>query len=309
MNIIPVTLITGFLGSGKTSLINRILEMRPEMKISVILNEFGNVALESQFIKGHEGDVFELSNGCMCCVAQEDFVRVVRWILEQKPETEYVLIEASGASDPLPVISTFRESDIAHKIVLTTVACVVDGVNFMENKEKFKTVMVQLSNSDMAFVSKVEEAGEDEVKKVEAFIREFIPRMYVGRLDNSFDPGLLLDSANVSLQMNVEAEHEHSHFGDGIESVVWKSEKSLDFNLMNSFLKRLPAEVIRVKGVLNIMIDGKPEKFLLQYVGERSEVLEDVWKEHERPYTALVCVGAGIDAQMIKQQLDACVLS
>mgnify|MGYP005852950931 CR=1 FL=1 len=135
--IIPVTLITGFLGSGKTTLINRILQMRPKTKISVILNEFGDVSLESQFVKGHEGDIFELSNGCMCCVAQEDFVRVVRWILDQKPETEHVLIEASGSSDPLPVISTFRESDVADKIQLTTVACVLDAENFFESKEKY----------------------------------------------------------------------------------------------------------------------------------------------------------------------------
>lgn len=316
--IIPVTLITGFLGSGKTSLINKILKMRPETKISVILNEFGDVSLESQFIKGHEGDIFELSNGCMCCVAQEDFVRVVRWILEQKPDTEYVLIEASGASDPLPVISTFRESDISHKIQLSTVTCVVDGVNFFESKEKFKTVLVQLSNSDMAFISKVEEAGVEKVKEVESFIRQFIPRMFVGKIDDSFDVDLLFDSSRNAISLetigeaSIEEEHDHdqnhAHFGDGIESFVWKSQKALDFNKVNSFLRQLPAEVVRVKGVLNLEVDGVHKKFLLQYVGERSEVMEDDWKERESPYNAIVCVGRSFDKDSLLASLEKCVV-
>lgn len=349
--VIPVTLITGFLGSGKTTLINHILAERPEMKISVVLNEFGDTKLESQFIKGHKGDIFELSNGCMCCVAQEDFVRVVRWILEEKPETEYVLIEASGASDPLPVISTFRESDIADKIQLSTVACVVDAVNFFSAKEKYRTVLVQLSNSDMALISKGKEAGEDEVKKVEGFVRQFVPRMWVGRIDESLPVDLILDAKTVSTKRRSQNEnakiqtlqdqkdyqdphgrgptanldnqiilnhpptrtsqssrtHEHSHVGDEIEDLVWESDKPLDFERVNSFLKGLSANVVRVKGVLNILVDGQPRKFLLQYVGERSEVQESEWGG-ERPYTAIVCVGQRIDGEALRLQLDGCVL-
>lgn len=313
--IIPVTLITGFLGSGKTSLINRILGMRPEMKISVVLNEFGDTKLESQFIQGHQGDIFELKNGCMCCVAQEDFVRVVRWILEEKPETEYVLIEASGASDPLPVISTFRESDIADKIQLSTVACVVDAVNFFETKEKYKTVLVQVSNSDMALISKVEEAGEEKVWEVEAFVKRFVPRMFVGRIGEALPVDLILDATRQyeftqtdnSDDLQKEHDHAHTHVGDGIESVVWKSDKMLDFERVNKFLKGLSANVVRVKGVLNLLVDGEERKFLLQYVGERSEVQESTW-EGVVPYSEVVCVGQGIDREKLTQQLNACVI-
>lgn len=315
--IIPVTLITGFLGSGKTTLVNQILRLRPELKISVILNEFGDVALESQFVKGHEGDVFELSNGCMCCVAQEDFVRVVRWILEQRPETEYVLIEASGASDPLPVISTFRESDIADKIKLSTVACVLDATSFMENKDKYKTVMVQLSNSDMALISKVELAGEGKVSEVEEFVKRFVPRMWVGRIDENLPVEVILDVEHAHvLPEHFEREsgdehvgHTHVHEGDGIESLFWKESRALDFDRVNNFLKQLPSNVIRVKGVLNLKSDDGTQKYLLQYVGERSEVLADQWKVGEVPYSAIVCVGKGLELEMLRAQLEALVIN
>lgn len=315
--IIPVTLITGFLGSGKTTLVNQILSMRPKLKISVILNEFGDVALESQFVKGHEGDVFELSNGCMCCVAQEDFVRVVRWILEQRPETEYVLIEASGASDPLPVISTFRESDIADKIKLSTVACVLDATSFMENKDKYKTVMVQLSNSDMALISKIELAGENKVTEVEEFVKRFVPRMWVGRIDESLPVEVILDVEHEhELPEHLEHEderehvgHTHVHEGDGIESLFWKETRALDFERVNNFLKQLPANVIRVKGVLNLKNEVGAQKYLLQYVGERSEVVSDQWREGEAPYSAIVCVGKGLEKEMLMEQLNNLVLS
>lgn len=295
--------------------------MRPEMKISVVLNEFGDTKLESQFIQGHQGDIFELKNGCMCCVAQEDFVRVVRWILEEKPETEYVLIEASGASDPLPVISTFRESDIADKIQLSTVACVVDAVNFFETKEKYKTVLVQVSNSDMALISKVEEAGEEKVWEVEAFVKRFVPRMFVGRIGEALPVDLILDVNSFRLPVfsfqkeelaiitdNRQLKTEnHAHNSDGIESVVWKSDKMLDFERVNKFLKGLSANVVRVKGVLNLLVDGEERKFLLQYVGERSEVQESTW-EGVVPYSEVVCVGQGIDREKLTQQLNACVI-
>jgi G3E family GTPase len=311
--IIPVTLITGFLGSGKTTLVNQILRKRPELKISVILNEFGDVALESQFVKGHEGDVFELSNGCMCCVAQEDFVRVVRWILQQRPETEYVLIEASGASDPLPVISTFRESDIADKIKLSTVVCVLDATSFMVNKDEYKTVMVQLSNSDMALISKVEMAGESKVSEVEEFVKGFVPRMWVGRIDENLPVEVILDVEHEHELAEhwegiVEHEHTHEHMGDGIESLFWKEARALDFERVNNFLRKLPANVIRVKGVLNLKNESGTQKYLLQYVGERSEVFADEWKEGEAPYSAIVCVGKDLEKDVLRAQLEELVL-
>lgn len=100
----PVLLVTGFLGSGKTTFLNWLIQTHPNIKISLILNEFGDVKLESQFIKEHEGgEVIELANGCMCCVANSDIPRIVRLILENAPHTEYIVIEASGLSDPDPI--------------------------------------------------------------------------------------------------------------------------------------------------------------------------------------------------------------
>jgi G3E family GTPase len=81
----------------------------------------------------------------------------------------------------------------------------------------------------------------------------------------------------------------------------------LDFNKLNTFLKRLPSEVIRVKGVLNLEVDGVGRKYLLQYVGERSEIIEESWSDLEKKYSAVVCVGKGMDKSALQTQLDDCV--
>jgi G3E family GTPase len=301
--MIPVTLITGFLGSGKTTLINRILKETPDSKISIILNEFGDTKLESQFITAKKGDVVELSNGCMCCIAQNDFERVIKWILSEKPETEHIIIEASGLSDPLPIASTLAESELNNQINLETIVCVIDAVNFFEMKDKYSTLMVQLSNSDVGLITKSSQADKETVTKIESFITNFLPRMQTYNINQKL-PLDIIFSQNFQLTEQLN-QYQHTH--EDVDTLFWKSEKPLDFHKLNNLLKKLPSNIVRVKGVINIIENGVQSKILLQYVGSRSEVTQTEWQSGEAKQTALLFLGKEIDEQKLTSDLNSTV--
>ena len=160
---VPVLLITGFLGSGKTTFINWILKERPNDNISIILNEYGSIQLESQFLETRPfGVVSELANGCMCCVAKDDIPRVIEYILEKAPHTSQIIIEASGLSDPDPVALALQEGRLIESIRLDTIVAIIDAVNFEDHKKKFPIVMSQVADADLLVLSKATEISKDQ---------------------------------------------------------------------------------------------------------------------------------------------------
>lgn len=300
---IPIILVTGFLGAGKTSLINQILEQKKDLKISVILNEFGDVKLESQFIKSKKDDVIELTNGCMCCVAQYDFQHVINWILTEKPETQYVIVEASGLSDPMPIAQVLTEGNLKTKVTLETIVCVVDALNFFNTKEQYKTVMIQVSNSDLIVITKSQISETENINKITNFINLFLPRVTVLEQTKDFSVDLIFGQIYEHNDLSKSQTENHEH----VDTLFWKSEKPLEFNKINSLLRKLPANIVRVKGILQISENNQsPRKFLIQYVGSRSEVEETEWLKKEQKQTAILLIGKDFDLQKTTQQLENC---
>ncbi|RAQ39209.1 cobalamin biosynthesis protein CobW, partial [Arthrospira sp. O9.13F] len=108
----PVTIITGFLGSGKTTLLNQILENKQNLKIAVLVNEFGDINIDSQLLVSTDDDMVELSNGCICCTINEGLVDAVYRVLERSDRIDYMVIETTGVADPLPIILTFLGTEL-----------------------------------------------------------------------------------------------------------------------------------------------------------------------------------------------------
>lgn len=103
----PVTIITGFLGSGKTTLLNHILSNNKDLKVAVLVNEFGDINIDSQLLVSMDEDMVELSNGCICCTINDGLVDAVYRVLERDDRVDYMVIETTGVADPLPIILTF----------------------------------------------------------------------------------------------------------------------------------------------------------------------------------------------------------
>ncbi len=269
--LVPVILVTGFLGSGKTTFINWLLHKFPERKISLILNEFGDISLESRFVKETvHGQVAELANGCMCCVAKSDIPRVVKYILETAPHTEAIIIEASGLSDPDPVAASLASEELSKLINLNTIICIVDALNFLDHRKDNPIVMSQLGDCDIALITKVHEAGEKQLGLVKLAIDSLGIGIKHIDFKDDLDHRAFLE-LKFDHESEAESEHHHDHSHEEY-SEVWvsinKPVKRLEFA---EKVRNLPNEVIRAKGCVNFS-DSTPS--LIQYVGRRLQVLE-----------------------------------
>src|SRR5262245_54656013 len=127
---LPVTVITGFLGSGKTTLIKHILANQQGVRAGVIVNELSELGIDGELIVSSDGDMVELENGCICCSLNNDFLDAVFRVLDRDRRLDYLVVETSGVSDPLPVVLTFLRSELRDRVRLDAIITVADAANF-----------------------------------------------------------------------------------------------------------------------------------------------------------------------------------
>lgn len=295
---VPVILITGFLGAGKTTLINQVLRDHADKKISLILNEFGSVMLESKFVevKGL-GMVSELSGGCLCCVANVDLPRVIRYTLEQAPNTEYLIIEASGLSDPDPVRATLTSPELASLISLNTVLAVVDADNFASVAMDHPLVLSQIAEADYALLSKTSGHTKDNINNLVARVASIGLGTKTFVWDNSFDTSIIFDPP-LSPHIHGEAEHHHTH--TAYDQYYYLSNASHDINKLSAVLSQLTDNILRVKGY--------SESFLLQKVGSRVDIRKT--EIVDRDYnTAILVIGTNLNKGQLEQSFASAINS
>ncbi|MFX1739658.1 cobalamin biosynthesis protein CobW [Paraburkholderia sp. A1RI_3L] len=212
MRKIPVTIVTGFLGSGKTTLLRHILREANGLRVAVIVNEFGELGIDGEILKGcgigcDEGDsgndsegagqLYELANGCLCCTVQEEFFPVMEALVERRAQIDHVLIETSGLALPKPLVQAFNWPSIRNSFTVDAVVTMVDGPaaasgqfaadpnavdaqrradpNLDHESPLHELFEDQLSAADLVVLNKTDLIGEAEQAAVEALIREELP--------------------------------------------------------------------------------------------------------------------------------------
>jgi G3E family GTPase len=270
---LPVSLITGFLGSGKTTLLNRLLR-RPEMADSaVVINEFGEVALDHLLVEPVTGEAVVLASGCICCAVRGDLQDALRRLLVQRergevPAFSRVLIETSGLADPAPIVQLLLNNPLlGHDLRLDTVVATVDGVGGIGQLEQYGEALKQAAIADRLFVTKTDLAPVPAVEALFQALRAINPGAVVETvLHGEIDPTRLF-GAGLSAQrgpaqwLNHRAfdDHHHTH---GISAVSLVAERPLDWLAFHHWLGELRAaygdRLLRVKGVLNVAGETGP---------------------------------------------------
>ncbi|PMB02403.1 cobalamin biosynthesis protein CobW [Fischerella thermalis CCMEE 5198] len=166
----PVTIITGFLGSGKTTLLNQILSNRQDLKVAVLVNEFGDINIDSQLLVAMDEDMVELSNGCICCTINDGLVDAVYNVLERDDRVDYMLIETTGVADPLPIILTFLGTELRDLTRLDSIVTVVDSEAFTPDHFDSEAAFKQIAYGDVTILNKTDLADPDQIKNLEAYI-------------------------------------------------------------------------------------------------------------------------------------------
>ena len=161
---IPMTLIGGFLGSGKTSLLNHVLSENHGVRAAVLVNDFGTVNIDAKLVVGVEGETISLANGCICCTIRDDLVKACLGLLKLAEQPEHVFIELSGVSDPVPVLNTFMETELGAFFSLSSTIAVVDAEQFPRSHEEMPgLVRVQIAAADMVVLNKIDLVSPDEL--------------------------------------------------------------------------------------------------------------------------------------------------
>jgi len=250
---IPVTIVTGFLGSGKTTLICGLLKKNSDRRLAILVNEFGEVSVDGALLRtageGCGAEIHDLPNGCICCTIKDDFLPVMKQLQSRKREIEHVLIETSGLALPTPVMRALAWPEIRNDFHLDSVLAVVDTPQLLSgNLESGKPIPgaasaetpdhatsvdailnQQLENADVVVLNKIDTLDDESLMKAEELVRlkaakvRFLELAYHAELDTRLCMGLNLHQADT-----IQVAHEHQHHGP-----VENSPSALDRPLLN----------------------------------------------------------------------------
>jgi G3E family GTPase len=316
----PVTIITGFLGSGKTTLLNHVLQNRQDLKVAVLVNEFGDIDIDSQLLISIDEDMMELSNGCICCTINDSLVEAVYRVLERSDRIDYLVIETTGVADPLPIILTFLGTELRDLTRLDSVLTVVDAENFNQDILATQAGSSQITYGDIIILNKTDLVAEEKIAELENYLQSIKMGARILRSQQGIIPlPLILDVELSQIDNYPEAEththhhhhddnkhHHHSHHleNDGFVSVSFTSDRPFIVEKFQKFLtEQMSANVFRAKGIM--WFQESKMRHVFQLSGKRYDMSADEWSNS--PQNQVVFIGKNLNSEEIKQQLNDCL--
>ena len=324
-NRLPVTVVTGYLGSGKTTLINHVLTANHGKRIAVIENEFGEIGIDDALVINAEEEIFEMNNGCICCTVRGDLIRILGNLMKRKDKFDYILVETTGLADPAPVAQTFLVDDeIRTQLKLDAIVTVVDAKHLIQHLDDEKEdgveneAVEQLAFADRVLLNKIDLVTVAEREEVVRRIRsinanaEIIPTT-MSKVDLDQILGVGAFDLNRVLEMEPEflSDTEHQH-DQSITSVGIDCEGEVSVQKINEWLGWLLSErgtdIFRMKGILNMWGDNR--RFVFQGV----HMLFDgtpgqPWGEGEARQNRMVFIGRNLDREDLERRFKSCLVS
>jgi len=339
---IPATVITGFLGAGKTTVIRHLLKNANGRRIALIVNEFGDVGVDGELIAGcgeplcREDDIVELANGCICCTVADDFLPAMTKLLERDEALQHIVIETSGLALPQPLVRAFNWPEVSARVSVDGVIAVVDSAalaegRFAEDEAAIAAARAadpaldhdsplaelfedQLACADMILLNKADLVEDEALSALERDLRrEVRPAVrFVRARDGRVDPIVALglgaaaegdlDARKSHHEMNGKAEHDHDDFESFTVGLGAVTDRDSLIARVEKAIR--DHDILRVKGF--VALAGAPARLVVQAVGPRvSAYFDRPWRSGEVPASSLVVIGeTGLDRVAIIRALQ-----
>ncbi|MEN2495131.1 MAG: hypothetical protein TECD_01049 [Hyphomicrobiaceae bacterium hypho_1] len=329
----PVTIITGMLGAGKTTLINNLLAKISSEKIAIIINEFGNVGVDGTLLaENKQEDIIELTSGCICCTVMDDLIPIMERLLTQESAPDHIIIETSGLTLPKPLVQALRWPQMRSRVVLNGVIVIVDVFTildlldakeaaFFETRKQikgsfkhysslYKIFKDQLSCADLIVLNKHELLLDSSIENIDQLIKsEKKPGVQLIKSVHGNIPSELIMSNSIGVKNNIGVNHmDHNH-----DTHAHDEFKSVSVNIPSAInqqvVERVVAEVVKDYGILRVkgfaVIEGKSMRLIVQAVGPRVQTYFDChWTDLEQKKGYLVLIGQkGLDRGAIASAL------
>ncbi len=344
---IPVTIVTGFLGSGKTTLIRHLLQNNQGRRIAVVVNEFGELGIDGELLKSCQvcpedtvdevsvtDNIFELTNGCLCCTVQEEFLPMMQQLLLRRDRIDCILIETSGLALPKPLIKAFGWPEIRSSATVDGIITVVDCMAVaagtfasdpqaveaqrkadenLEHETPLQELFEdQLACADLVVLNKTDLVDQKVKAQVEELIKQELPRAVkiVESVSGQLDSSILL-GFQAAVEDNLEtrpshhdSEEEHEH-DDSITSTHLILDRAFDPEKLQHELEKLTEqqEIYRIKGF--VAVPNKSMRLVMQGVGKRFDKFYDrPWQAEEPRTTQLVFIGRDLNPSEIASKIS-----
>lgn len=332
-----VTLLTGFLGAGKTTVLNAIISKMKGTRFAIIENEIGAESIDAGLIIKGEDDIVELNNGCLCCTLNDDLFEILNNLWDKRADWDHLIIEATGIADPANIAHPFLTMDqVKRGYDLKRVICIVDAELIEDQLKERPEAIQQIAFSDIILLNKVEKVSAAYVTELQAILKTINPfaetliaaqddfqvkKMFARERFANFysNPKPVLTpkgmfslaggAASAQLVMAVSASHNRHEHSD-IETILLKYKESMDVqqleHRMMVFLIAQSANVYRVKGI--IYSHEFQSRIVLQTVGKSLSItLGETWLPDEIKETKIVIIGKGLKVYGFDKMFRTCL--
>ena len=341
---IPVTILSGFLGTGKTTLLNHILSNQQGVKTAVLVNEFGEIGIDNDLIVTTDEDMVELSNGCICCSINDELMEAVERVIERPEPLDYIVVETTGLADPLPVAMTFLGSELRDQTRLDSIITLIDAENFDDVVLDTEVGRAQVIYGDILLLNKCDLVSEERLEAVEQQLRAVKNDARILRSVKGEVPLALLLSVGLfeSDKVSTPADdpsldhsdcdhdhghcshdhgHDHSHGHDhghhhhshehgdhqdieGFTSLSFQSDGPFALRKFQNFLDNQMPQEV-FRAKGILWFNESERRHVFHLAGKRFSIDDTDWTGDRK--NQLVLIGRNIDHNKLRKQLKACV--
>jgi G3E family GTPase len=307
---IPTVLVTGFLGAGKTTLINRVLNDPGDRRLAVIVNDFGAIDIDAQILESANAEIVSLKNGCICCSIQGDLFQTLKVLLDRDAKPDGLVIETSGVSDPAEIVRSLLDPFVWQIAALDSVICVVDAREMLREPRGLDEPLYrsQIMASDFVALSKRDLIELNDLTGVKLALERVKPGVIIVDTDFGEFPSELLFSAQLHTLSCVLPRR---YIGSQLfQTMSWTSDLPLVPGRFQIAVSKIASKVVRGKGLVYFV--GAPgQPMLFHFIGNRATVAPAPSGVHVDEVSKLVFISreGGYDEADLKENLLRCVAS